>query len=132
MKILIVEDDFTSRKMMRLLLTPYGETDISTNGKEAIDVFSTALEQGDKYDLICLDIMLPEIDGHNVLKQIRAFEKIHGIEGLDGVKVIFTTALADAQNVRKAFFDNQCEAYLVKPINKKKLLTQIAKLGFKI
>ena len=129
MKIMIIEDDFTSRKMLQLLLSPYGICDIVVNGREAIEVFSEAFGSGDPYDLICLDLMLPGIDGHAVLKKIREIERLKGIEGLDGVKVIITTALSDAENVRKAFFYEQCEGYLVKPISNQKLTELLNKLG---
>lgn len=128
MKILIVEDDFVSRKLLLTILASYGECDVAVNGQEAIEAFKIALDEGRKYDLVCLDIMMPEKDGHEVLKEIREVEKGFNIVGLDGVKVIMTTALTDSKNVVQAFRE-QCEAYMVKPIDKEKLLSKIEELG---
>lgn len=128
MRILIVEDDFVSRRLLLTILSKYGQCDIAVNGTEAIEAFKLSLDEGKRYDLICLDIMMPEKDGHQVLKEIRDIEKSFGILGLDGVKVIMTTALADTKNIVDAFRE-QCEAYMVKPIEKNKLMNKIEELG---
>ncbi len=124
MKILIVEDDFTSRKILTTILQPYGQFDIAVNGVEAVEAFRKALYDGQPYDLICLDIMMPEKDGQVVLKEIRKIEIIKEVEGLDRAKIIMTTALSDSASVMDAF-RSQCEAYLPKPIAKKQLLDQM-------
>jgi two-component system chemotaxis response regulator CheY len=128
MKTLIVEDEFTSRRVLQKFLSEYGETDAAVNGKEAIKAFKMALEEGSAYDLICLDIMMPDMDGQSVLKEIRSLEEKKGIGGLHGVKVIMTTALGDKKNVFDAF-RNGCEAYVVKPVDKAKFLEQVRHLG---
>ena len=63
MKALVVEDDFTSRLIMQEMLLGYGSVHIAVNGREALDAFMVAFEKGAPYDLICLDIMMPELDG---------------------------------------------------------------------
>ena len=128
MRTLVVEDDFTSRKLMQHLLQPYGEYDIAVNGKEAVEAFCRALEQGQRYDLICLDIMMPGMDGHEALKAIRKIEEASGIHGLNGVKVFMTTALDDPKSILGAF-KSQCEAYLVKPIEKQRLVKELTNHG---
>lgn len=128
MKILIVEDDFVSRRILQQILSPYGVCDIVTNGVEAINAFTLALEEQEPYDLICLDIMMPEMNGQEVLKEIRKIEQEQGVFGLDCVKIVMTTALGDSENIKRAFRE-QCEAYLVKPIDKKKLLNMLTQLG---
>ena len=128
MRILIVEDDSSSRVLLQKILAQYGETHVATNGKEAVEAFRTARGEQRSYDLICLDIMMPEMDGHEVLKEIRALEEGQGITGLDGVKIIMTTALSDGKNIMNAF-NAQCEAYVVKPVDKKKLLEHMEALG---
>lgn len=124
MKILIVEDDFLSRKLMLSYLTPLGACDVASNGKEAIEAFTLAHAENAPYDLMTLDIMMPDLSGQEVLKRIRAYEVDHKIMFSDGVKVIMTTALEDSRNVMDAF-KNQCEGYLVKPIDYDKLIELI-------
>lgn len=128
MRILIAEDDIVSQSILEAFLTPYGICDLTKNGRKAFEAFKTAWEEGKQYDLLCLDIMMPEMSGQEVLRKVREYERNEGIAGLDGVKIIMTTALSDAENIRKAFRE-QCEAYLVKPVEKAKLLSALSELG---
>ncbi|ADK82011.1 response regulator [Sediminispirochaeta smaragdinae] len=128
MKILIVEDDFASRKLMENLLKEFGDYDSVVDGEEALQAFRISLEDKTPYDLICLDIMLPKLDGQTVLREVRRIEEERGILGLDGAKVIMTTALGDAVNVMTAF-RSQCEGYIQKPITKEKLVSMMLDLG---
>ena len=63
MKTLIVEDDFTSRLLLQEILKRFGEIHIAVNGKEAVAAVRSAMDAGVPYDLICLDMMMPEMDG---------------------------------------------------------------------
>ena len=128
MKVLIVEDDFTARKMMLAYLSQHAQCDVAVNGKEALRAFKEALIAQVAYDLICLDISMPEMDGQETLVALRQIEKEHGHLLGEGVKVIMTTALGDNNNIMTAFSAG-CEAYLVKPIGRTKLLAQLEKLG---
>ncbi len=128
MKCLIVEDDLTCRKILQAYVADYADCFTASNGREALAAFSEALESGAPFDLVCLDIMMPGMDGHAVLGQLRRMEADRGIGGLDGVKVIMTTALDDSENILGAFRSG-CESYVVKPIEKAKLLSEMEKLG---
>ena len=128
MKCLIVEDDFTARKLLQIYLSDYADCFVAVNGHEAVEAVRQAQEEGQPYDLICLDIMMPAMDGREALEAIRVVEKEYGIGGLDGAKVIMTTALDDSKNIMGAFRSG-CEAYIVKPIRKAKLLEQMEELG---
>jgi two-component system chemotaxis response regulator CheY len=124
MKTLIVEDDFTSRLLLQEILKPFGAVHVAVNGLEAVNGVRDALDLGEPYDLICLDIMMPRMDGHEALKQIRAMEASRGILSSVGSKVFMTTALDGVRSVTQAF-SGLCDAYLVKPIEKVKLLEQL-------
>ena len=128
MKSLIVEDDFTSRLLMQKFLAPYGESHVAVNGNEALEAFTLAINSDEPYQLICLDIMMPEMDGHATLKEIRAYEENKGIMVGDGVKIIMTTALGDMDNKLTAVKEF-CDAYLVKPIDRSKVLELIDSFG---
>jgi two-component system, chemotaxis family, chemotaxis protein CheY len=129
MKSLIVEDDFTSRKLMQGILSKYGACDIATNGVEAVEAFQTAWNEGEPYDLICMDIMMPQMDGHQALTKIRGIEKGKHVATEKEVKVIMTTALGDPRNVFQALYKEGAVTYLVKPIIKRQLLDEIKKCG---
>jgi len=127
MKTLIVEDDFTSRLLLQVLLTKYGECHIAVNGREAVSAFRTALDAGRPYDLICLDIMMPEMDGQEALKEIRTLEEAREIASTKGAKIVMTTALGDIKNVAAAYRE-LCDGYMVKPIDKAKLIVLLEEL----
>ena len=126
MKVLIAEDDFASRKFMLRFFEKYGECDVTVDGKEAVEAYKMAIECGEPYDLICLDIMMPEMDGHQALKTIRKIEEENGVAEDERVKIVMTTALSETRHVTKAF-ENGCTAYAGKPINQDKLEAMLKK-----
>lgn len=128
MKALIVDDEFTSQLILQKLLMEYGNTQIVSSGRDAINAFSDALMLNEPFDLICLDIMMPDIDGQQVLKEMRALEDMEGIHGKDCVKVIMISSLSDKKNIMQAF-KSQCEAYLVKPVDAGKLREHLEAFG---
>jgi two-component system chemotaxis response regulator CheY len=128
LKILVVEDDFYGRNLLQRLLSPYGECDIAVNGKEAVNAYEKSLDDEFAYDLICLDLLMPIMDGQETLKQIRKIEDSKGIYGEDCVKVIITSALDDKRNMLTAYTTG-CDGYITKPIRKKVLLDKIQELG---
>jgi two-component system, chemotaxis family, chemotaxis protein CheY len=129
MKTLIVEDDFISRRILKEILSPYGECDIAIDGEEAVQAFRLALDESASYDLVCMDIMMPNMDGQEALKLIRALEKERGESGAKETKVIMTTALGDPRSVVEAFYKGGATSYLVKPISKQKLLQELRNFG---
>ena len=125
MKILIAEDDFTCRMIIQRLLEPYAQCDVVINGKEAVAAFNSGIAEGKPYDLILLDVMMPEMDGQKVVKKIRQIEEEdRGIIYPKGIKIIMTTYLDDTHNVMTAY-KSLCDAYLAKPITDEKLLASI-------
>jgi two-component system chemotaxis response regulator CheY len=124
MKTLIVDDDFAARKLLTAYLREYGTCDQVVDGEEAIQAVKMALKEKAPYDLICLDIMMPNKDGQEVLQEIRSIENRRGIYGLSGVKIIMVTALDDHRNIMDAF-TSQCEAYITKPIEKEELISRL-------
>lgn len=124
MRTLIVEDDFTSRLLLQSFLSKYGECHIAVNGKEALIAFRAAQDSGQGYDLICMDIMMPEMDGQTAVREIRALEEAGGTSSTHGAKIIMTTALDDVKNVVESF-KSLCDAYVFKPIDTGKLLGHI-------
>lgn len=128
MRILIAEDDYVSRKFLYKFLSTFGECDVTVDGMEAVEVFISALENENYYDLVCLDIMMPEVDGIKALKTIRLLEKERELEDKKKCKVIMTTALNDPEGIFKTY-ELGSEAYAVKPIDTVKLVEVMTKLG---
>lgn len=128
MRILIVDDEPTCRALMQFYLKEVGECEVAVNGSEAIHKFLVSLDEGKPYDLICLDILLPNINGQDVLATIREAELEQGKVGEDAVKVLITTGQVDPKNLFEAFHSG-CESYLLKPIDKDLLYKSLEALG---
>ena len=125
---LIVDDDRLCRVLLADMLESYGQCDFAYDGAEAIDAVRLALENGTPYDLICLDIMMPVISGHDALQAIRDVEAKHGLRGSDAAKVIMTTALRDSKHCVQSFREG-CESYVTKPVSEDELLARMQQLG---
>lgn len=127
MRALIVEDEFLSRKVLRSFLMTLFEVDIVVNGREAVEAFKMGHDENRPYDLILMDIMMPEVDGIEALQKIRDLEAANDYR--PRVKVIMTTALDDPRTVIRTFHDGEASAYIVKPVAKDKLYAELEKLG---
>lgn len=125
MRILVAEDDRLSRVFLKKFLVRYGECDVAVDGIEALDCFMDAVKQKKPYDLLCLDIMMPRLDGLKVLKAIRVLEKQHELKH---TCIIMMTALADVEYVDQAL-ELGCDAYAAKPIDTDKVETVMKNLG---
>ena len=128
MKILIAEDDRTSRIFMEKFMSKYGDCEVAVDGMEALDLFMEAFKKDQPYDLACLDVMMPKVDGLKLLKVIRTLETQHKIPQDKRVKIIMMTALADVDYVDQAF-KLGCDAYAPKPVDTKKVIEVLQNLG---
>jgi two-component system, chemotaxis family, chemotaxis protein CheY len=128
MRFLIVEDDALSAELLRIHLSAHGTCYIAPNGLMAAEVVRAALEDKDPFDAIFLDIMMPQMNGHEVLEAIRAEEKERGLDGTSRTKIIMVTALGDANSIMGAV-RHGCDGYIVKPLREENLLKELTKLG---
>lgn len=129
MRFLIVDDDFDSRRLMQKILYPFGYCDVAVDGEEAVEAFRSSLKNEEPYDLVCLDIIMPNMDGQQALREIREIETEMGIPEDKRVKAVMISALDDTKELHDAFFLGEATSYLVKPIRKKTLLNEIRNLG---
>jgi Response regulators consisting of a CheY-like receiver domain and a winged-helix DNA-binding domain len=127
MKILIAEDDYINRRFLFKFFSQYGDCDMVVNGEEAVTAFMFSLEDEEPYDLICLDIMMPKLDGLKALKMISSVEKEKHVSGNKISKKFVITALDNVKNVEKAF-ELGCEVYVTKPINTAKIIEVMKRL----
>ena len=128
MDILVTEDDFLCRKLLIKLLKPYGECDIAADGMEALRAVNEAYQSNHPYDLICLDINMPNLNGHDALKKIREIEEEHGILLGCGSKIMMVTGASDSKSIVNAF-KFSCDGYLVKPFTKDSVADELLKIG---
>ncbi|RDY26505.1 DNA-binding response regulator [Romboutsia weinsteinii] len=109
--ILVVEDDSNIQELIVEFLSSEGyEVDSANDGLEGIQKF----KQGN-YDLIILDIMMPNLDGHSVCKMIRK---------ISNAPIIFLTALNEESDQLKGF-DLECDDYITKPFSFNLLIKRV-------
>jgi len=116
MRTLIAEDDLVSQKILTQFLSCYGDVVVASNGMEALNILMDNIKAGNNFDLLCLDIMMPEVSGVQVLQVVRELEKEMGVEQAARLPIIMMTALADMEYVDEAF-DLGCDGYATKPID---------------
>jgi len=126
MKCLIAEDDATSQVLLLGVLSQFGECDIAVDGKEAVEAVNKARQNRRSYDLVCMDLHMPVMDGQEAIREIRKQEAEAGV--LKTVKIVVTTALSDMDSITNALL-GKCNAYLMKPIDARKLLSELQELG---
>lgn len=127
-RFLIVEDDFTTRHLELNILREFGSCEVAVDGNEAVAAFERNLLENSQYDCIFLDIIIPGIDGHEVLKRIRDFEADRNIFGFDRTKIIIVSNLRDMENISRSF-RAQSDSYIVKPFTKKKVERELSRLN---
>jgi two-component system chemotaxis response regulator CheY len=116
LRVLLVEDDFACRLLLQTFLSRYGECHIAVNGVEAVEAAREAMAADQSYDLICMDIMMPEMDGCEAVHRIRALEEARGIRSTVGARIFMTTTVEEVKEVILCFKE-LCDAYLMKPID---------------
>lgn len=128
MKCLIVEDNDFAREGLRFFLADHAEIETAENGREGVELFTKALGAGAGFDLVLLDIIMPEMDGQQALKLIRKAERESGQPERKAV-IIMTTALNSPENMEEAIWDGDCTDYLVKPIVRADLMGMLRRHG---
>lgn len=129
MRILIVDDDSATRLCLGKVCSPLGEAVFAETGQEALEAFERALAQGAPFGLVCLDIVMPGLDGQEALQAMRALEKQHQVAPGREAKVMMVTGLGDAGNVCRAFFKGQADGYVTKPLSQQKLARTMGEMG---
>lgn len=129
MNILIVDDSFITRQFLKKTLSPLGECDVAVNGEEAVLAHKLAFEAQRRYNLICMDFVMPVMDGIQALRAIRSFEEASRISIANQVGVIMITASDDPKTslYQKSVFGKT--SVLIKPFTDEDLLREIVNLG---
>ena len=128
---LVVDDDQLGRELITHYLEGIAGCDTAENGLQAVEMFRNALKGGTPYDLIILDIIMPEMDGHTAAKEIRLIEKENGIPVTKGINIIVVSSLSTPKDIIQAFMSAQSAAHLVKPVQPDRLLATLSKLGIR-
>lgn len=112
--IVVVDDDLELLKLMAMLMRRIGaEAQTFLNGREALIYLKAQVP-----DLIVIDLMLPDVEGLEILRQIRAQSRF------DAVPVLILSAKADPLTIRKGL-DSGADAYITKPYIANSLIDRV-------
>jgi two-component system chemotaxis response regulator CheY len=129
MRFLIIDDCAISRKLLSTFFAPYGSSECADNGGLGLDLFCKASRSPEPFDLVCLDISMPGMNGYETLDAIRKFEDARNTPPTAKAKVLIITAFADEECLLKTY--DKCQGYIIKPIRVQKLSEKLAALGVK-
>ena len=129
MRSLIAEDELMIRTLLHKILSPFGACDMVVSGIEAVEAFELALSEGRHYNLITLDIMMPEMDGQNALERIRDLESLNNVPKHQKAIVVMVTSLDTPQDRMGAFLRGGCTDYMAKPVTPEKVLNMLKQQG---
>lgn len=127
MKILVVDDEIVSQKKMMKILSGFGTCDGVKTGKDALRAVKTALEKWQLYNLITLDVSMPDISGVDVLTAVREMETDRGLTDDEKSKILMVTSHSDMETVKACV--GKCDGYIIKPFNKEVMTGKIKKTG---
>lgn len=128
MRILIVDDDIESFRLLERRLEKYGAGIVSADGKTACGMFSEAHRQQKPFDLVFLDIVMPGVDGHEILVEMREWERAN-LAPDRAAKIVMVSAMKDAKNIFSSVAEG-CNDYMTKPIRKQGVQEVMRKLGY--
>lgn len=129
MRALIVDDDFYSRTMLHDMLRNYADCHIAANGEEAVEAFQKALEGGTPYELVCMDLVMPGMDGQQALREMRSCEEDRNTPLAQRSKIIVISMVEDNRETNEAFFLGDADSFLVKPITQERLTEELRAVG---
>jgi len=117
LKTLIVEDSDLQAGYLEEILKEFGITDITkaVNGVEGLEIYERELQTGSPFSLVFIDIVMPVMDGQELLKRIRTLEDASGT-GSRSI-TIMTTALNTPDDMLEALIYGDCNDYIVKPVD---------------
>ncbi len=129
-RILVVDDEELGRKAMKKIFAGYGQCTSVSNGKDAVNVYRTALDEKKPFNLIILDISLEDISGLEVLKRIKEIENIENIGKEQQTTIVMATSHSEKETVVNCL-QAGCKGYFIKPLKPEPVAKRLAELGFK-
>ena len=121
-KILVIDDDVAITELMNMLLKTHGFEVFTTNsgveGVKLVEEHRPSLRSREHFDLLILDLMMPDMDGWQVCKAVRSF---------NNVPILILSAINDPSMVASVL-DAGADDFLVKPVPSSVLVAHIRKM----
>ena len=121
-KVLIADDSASIRESLSGILAPLADCHIATNGREAVNLIkmTQAIEKG--FDIVMMDIIMPEKDGLTAVKEIREYEAMMGWSEDEVLTIILITTLAEPSRILIAQKECGANGYIAKPFTRNAVL----------
>lgn len=127
MKILIVDDEDISRKILQKKLGKVGECTTADSSKKALELFNAAILDKEPFDLITLDVSMPKMNGKQLLMTLRQKEKKLNIPKEKTAKILIITSRMRTATIKDCI-KLGCSGYLLKPVNTITLMENLQSL----
>lgn len=131
MKSLVIDDQVTARMLLKCLLEDLGPVAEGTSATSGISTYRAALRSDKPFDLVCVDLGLPDRNGLEVVREIRAAEAAQGMMPGDGAKVLVITASDDPLH-EDAARGQRVDAFLKKPLSYDVLKDALQRAGVRL
>lgn len=130
MSYLIIDDDEMSRLMLKEVLSEFANCHMAASGVEALRLIEVAATNDTPYSLLCVDLLMPHMNGLAFVRNIREMERTHAT----GVRAkIFIISASDSiWDKAELMLDNLCDAYIEKPFNRNSLIAELHKHSLSI
>lgn len=129
MKFLFVDDDDSILLFLEECLAPYATCVPARNGGEALASFEQAMDANAPFTAVFMDILMPDMDGNRVVRELRQAEADRGVPESGRFKLVMISVCTDTKNVSESFFDGMADAYIPKPLRLDVLLRELRRIG---
>ena len=129
LRILIADDSRPLRTVAVHMLGKFGQCHEACDGREAVAAYAAALDRGEPFQLVVLDILMPRLNGMDALRDIRRLERAKGLDEDTRAKVVMLTSLDDPRFMLDAQLDAQADYYLTKPFDSGQMREALTGLG---
>ena len=128
MRVLVIDDDESTRKLLKSMVAKMGDCETADSGKAALSAFKKAWQDWRPFDLIFLDILMPEMNGSQVLIKIRELERKKGIPDKLRAKIVMVSGVSQKEMVMACLRDG-CDDFMVKPLETRQVMNKIKHFG---
>jgi len=134
-RILIAEDDFVSRQILLSVFGRLGDCHVAKDGIEAIGAFLAGFSGNEKppYDLVCMDIHMPRMDGLNAIKVLRGLERGTGLsDNRREAIMVVVSAQENPRDLARQTYDAGADLFFSKPLDLRQMARALARLGVEL
>lgn len=114
-RFLIIDDDALCRRMLQTHLSRYGRCEMAENGKDGFNLYQEALATSNPYELICVDLIMQDTNGHRLIREIRDYENDQPT--FSHTTIFAVISVDSAYDKSELLRKEVCESYIVKPFD---------------